>query len=773
MEKSPLQIPQFDYEHYLKLLWKKKFIIVGISILVFILWIGFVYKFMRPSLPELSATVTLVFDDARQLSAVSENVGLGGESRLGLMRSRSFLERIVEKENLRLRIDNKYRNQIFDSVQVDSMAKIGHYEFIVEKNRFKILYTFLPEKIERENIGEGSFVGNEKIRLTGIFLKFRDGYLKKPYSFNFTILRTRTAIDQILANLSFKSMDRRGTLFGISLTGKDHPLITDVVNTIADEFVKQNVEFKKRRTTEVINVLEKQLASANQELQKAQNDLKRFQQNYPWVGLRADVVSSINDVSKLESSVDENEQTLANLTNLQERARNNINEGQELLLNEMLSYLAKYQVTTVAAMHNELSQLMAEKKQLADNYSDQHPLVVINNEKINRLSSKIYSEVSDLIAELEIEVQEDQASRDKIVNRLRSLPAKAQEMAELQRKEEVASRIYSSILVRYNEAKIADAVEVGDIYVLDYAVVPFASGSMMDFIKKFVLGMFLALGIGVGTPIALDFLDKSVKSSKDIKNKLNLPVFATLPVIGNGKEIPDDFDADRKLDSRLVTSDYAPNIASESFRTLRTKLILNNEKQKTSVLIASMNPGEGKSLTSSNLAITFAQQKLPTILVDSDLRRGVIHHSFACEKKPGLSDFLIGTKPVSIENLSDVIQNTHVPNLFLISAGTQVPNPSELLAGERMKKLINILKNNFSILIVDTPPIEFIPDAVVLSTLMDQIVLVTKYGKTNLDKLSAKMQEFSIIKQKLSGIIINASPEIVEKKYYGYSYYQY
>jgi capsular exopolysaccharide synthesis family protein len=773
MEKSPLQMPQFDYEHYFKLLWKKKYLIIGISALVFVLWMGFVRKFMRPSKPVLSATVTLVFDDPRRLSAVNENVGMGGASRLALIRSRGFLEKIVEKKNLRLRTERKFRSRLFDSVQVDTTAKQGQYEFSVEKNKFKILYTFTPEKIENLKIKEGKLNNMREVVLPGIVLNFNDEFMMQPVSFNFSIVQTRSAVDQILSNLDFNSIDRRGTLIGLSLKGTDYPLITEVVNTIADEFVKKNVEFKKRSTTEVMNVLEKQLASANEQLQKVQNELKKFRQTYPWVGLREDVLNSIENVSKFESLVDEKEKALTNLEDLHSRITNDVNEDQIMILNEMLIYLSKYGETTVGLMQNEFSKLVEEKRELEESYSEQHPFVVTNNEKINRLGSKINDSVSELISKLGDEIKEDQASREKIVYRLRRLPEKGQELAELRRKEEIASKIYSSILVRYNETKIADAVEVGDIYVLDYAVVPFASNSFMDFFKKFILGVFLAIGLSFGTVITIDFFDKSVRSSKDVKEKLNVPVFATLPIIGDGKEIPDEFDLDKKLDPRLVTSDYAPNIASESFRTLRTKLILNNQKRNSSILIASINPGEGKSLTSSNLAITFAQQKLPTVIVDCDLRRGVLHNSFACEKKPGLSDFLAGSKNIIIENASDVIQNTHVPNLFLISAGTPVPNPSELLAGERTKQLVAVLKNNFAILIVDTPPIEFIPDAIVLSTLMDQIVLVTKYGKTNLDKLSTKIQEYADFKQKISGIIINASPEVVEKKYYGYSYYQY
>ncbi len=161
----------------------------------------------------------------------------------------------------------------------------------------------------------------------------------------------------------------------------------------------------------------------------------------------------------------------------------------------------------------------------------------------------------------------------------------------------------------------------------------------------------------------------------------------------------------------LIVSDYAPHIAGESFRLLRTKIMMRNEQPQKSIIIASLNPGEGKSLVAANLAIVFAQQKIPSILIDADLRRGVLHHTFACEKKPGLTDLLIGNSPISFDGIAKMIQKTHIPNLFLLPNGIQIPNPSELLGGNRMIKLYEVLRENFGAIIFDTPPIDIIPDA--------------------------------------------------------------
>ena len=201
--------------------------------------------------------------------------------------------------------------------------------------------------------------------------------------------------------------------------------------------------------------------------------------------------------------------------------------------------------------------------------------------------------------------------------------------------------------------------------------------------------------------------------------------------------------------------------------------ILNNNSKNKSLIVASLTPGDGKSLFSSNLAITFAQQKLPTLLIDCDLRRGVIHNSFNCGKKPGLTDVLVSNNPINLPEISRIIQRTHVPNLYLISCGIQVPNPSELLGGQRMKQFHNLLENKFGMIIIDSPPIEFVPDVMVLNSFIHSVLLVVRYKKTNLNKLNEKLREFSNIKDDFRGVVINASSNLTEKEHDSYSYYHY
>ncbi len=346
-------------------------------------------------------------------------------------------------------------------------------------------------------------------------------------------------------------------------------------------------------------------------------------------------------------------------------------------------------------------------------------------------------------------------------------------LAELERDRRVKDSILSSILSRINEARVNDAAIIADAFIIDEAQPPIVSNKLMEKLPFYVAGLFIGLIFSVVLFIGMDFLDSSVKSISDIEQKVHFPVLVTIPVIGSEKEIPDMKDLKKDYDPKLITSDYAPHIAGEKFRLLRTKLVLGDGRMKKTVLLTSLQPGEGKSLVAANLAVTCAQQKLTTLLIDADLRRGVLHHTFNLKKKPGLAEILVNKAPLALEDLILRLQNTHIPNLSLLSSGMQIPNPSELLGSARIKELLGICEQKFDYIIIDTPPVEFIPDAIVLNSHIHNVLMVVRYGKTNLSKLKEKLNEYTNFHKDFQGLIINAHQDFSKKDKYTYSYYHY
>ncbi len=214
---------------------------------------------------------------------------------------------------------------------------------------------------------------------------------------------------------------------------------------------------------------------------------------------------------------------------------------------------------------------------------------------------------------------------------------------------------------------------------------------------------------------------------------------------------------------------------SEIFRTLRTNIqFMGTEKGLKTLLITSTMPEEGKSWVSSNLAVTFAQAGKRVVLIDADMRKGRLFTIFGIAPKPGLSNYLSGvTEDESTDKYSKIInyiQETEVPNLFVIPAGNVPPNPSELIISNKMAVLIEELKRMCDIIIFDGTPSALVTDAVILSRMVDNTIIVTAHKQTKMDDLKKIVKSIENVGGKLGGIVLN-KVKLTEKEYSKQYYY--
>ena len=223
----------------------------------------------------------------------------------------------------------------------------------------------------------------------------------------------------------------------------------------------------------------------------------------------------------------------------------------------------------------------------------------------------------------------------------------------------------------------------------------------------------------------------------------------------------------------LVAHQDPKSPISEVFRTLRTNIQFMNTKGKLkSILITSTLPGEGKSWTASNLAVTFAQAGKKVVVIDADMRKGRIYSIFGVSPRPGLSNYLSGVdwdEGEASNNLADYIQETEIENLYVIAAGNVPPNPSELLISEQMTELIEKLKGLFDIIIFDGTPSQLVTDSLILTRLVDSTVIVTASKETKKEDLKRVIKNIKNVGGTIAGIVVNKVP--VDAKKYEQSYY--
>lgn len=216
----------------------------------------------------------------------------------------------------------------------------------------------------------------------------------------------------------------------------------------------------------------------------------------------------------------------------------------------------------------------------------------------------------------------------------------------------------------------------------------------------------------------------------------------------------------------LITHLNPKSPVAEAYRSLRTNIQFSSaDKVIRTIMVTSAGPGEGKSTTAGNLATTYAQAEQKVLLIDADLRKPTVQHTFMISNRYGLTNVLTNQCKVQ-----EVISETFVPNLYVLPSGAHCPNPAELLASERMRNLIAELKEHFDTIIIDTPPSLAVADAQIVATICDGVVLVVDSGKVKISQSQKVKEKLEHVNAKVLGVVMNNIKRNKNEDYYYYYY---
>ena len=310
--------------------------------------------------------------------------------------------------------------------------------------------------------------------------------------------------------------------------------------------------------------------------------------------------------------------------------------------------------------------------------------------------------------------------------------------------------------------KIADVFtkEIVNIYQLNnVSVIDVAQVNDKQSNNTTVRDAVIALLISVFGISAIAFViyyfDDTIKYNEDLEKKIGLPIA--------GKVIKSDFEKKTASDELLVDK-YPKSIVSESIKSLRTNLQFSNvDKGFKTILVTSANASEGKSFVSSNLAVSFAQANKKVLLVDCDLRKGRLHKLFNLPNLNGISTLLTD----ELENYKKYIQKTHIKNLSIIPRGVYPPNPSELLGSQKCKDLVVALKAKYDIIIFDGAPCNGVTDSVIMSTNVDETIIVARDARTPKSTLDTTRESLQKVNAHITGVVLNGVNRKIAK-YYSY-----
>lgn len=395
-------------------------------------------------------------------------------------------------------------------------------------------------------------------------------------------------------------------------------------------------------------------------------------------------------------------------------------------------------LTQSITLETKKIELQQQQADLAAKYTAEHPAMREINAQIGAIDKQI----------------------TELNSTLKQLPDIQRQYLQLFREVEVKTQLYTALLNSYQQLRIAKAGEIGNVRIVDTAVEPVEPIKPKK-LQILILAIFLGGFLGTLLALLRNMLRTGVKDSAQIEREFDLPVYATVPrspvqetrmsILKKKKSIP------------ILAVKHNDDIAIESLRSIRTAIhfALSNAKNNI-IMVAGPTPEVGKSFISTNLATIFAQGDKKVLLIDADMRRGYIHKYFDVEVKPGLSEFLSN----QVE-LSQIIHNTQVNGLNVITRGKSPSNPSEILSSQKFKTLLDELSTQYDHIIIDTPPVLAVTDGIIISQYAGVNLLIARYSKSQMKELELSLNRFEQAGVKVNGFILN---DIQRTAGAGYSY---
>ena len=760
---------KIDFGRYLKALKRRWWLVLIIAVVVAIPWAIYV----KQEKPVYEATTSIRF---RQQT---ENPKAMMQDIYEQLTSRTFAEQVVRDLGLVVSIEQSSegflaRNDLFSEFTSTKNPVPGEYFLrFSEDNKFHFgAIDSVDEETEitirSDEVYRAVF---DTISVRGFSFKLADP-MKLPKAATFRIFTFRDAVKSLQERINV-DLNRNWTLMNLKLQDNDPYVVTETVNSLARKFIEESQSIEEEVESTKLKMLREQVRRAKEDWDGIERRLVEAKKN---IGIGGSEIYQTTiaqrDKTKQELNIlttqrDALKELIGRLKQAPSNEESNSGSAKRYIYSAIAQSKIFDNTSSMSVIRQRLDDLESKWEKEITIKTDQHPDVVALKNKIQELYSQI-SETADVkLNSLNNEIAKTERETTRLSAQIQQLPQKQSTLTELEREAERKSTYHQKLLSELQQAQIANDVAKSSIEILDPAIEPELPINRNKKVKA-VAGGIVGLMLGIGLIVLLEVLDRTIKSVDDVKASMKLNILGTIPQIVYDEHFEhQDQEKAKMIDQQLVTHDYSPTPIGEAYRSLRTNILFSKSVGRVqSFVITSTAPGDGKSFTAANLSITMAQQKSNTLLIDTDLRRGVLHNTFGVSKEPGFSNYLTGAI-----HASEIINETHIPNLSLISCGSLIPNPSEMLGSVQLRRFLDEMRRRFDLIIFDTPPLNAATDAVVLGTQVDGTVVVVRAGKTKKDIARQKMELFQNVQAKLLGVVLNGTS--VDLAHEGYSYYHY
>ncbi|MBN2012337.1 polysaccharide biosynthesis tyrosine autokinase [candidate division KSB1 bacterium] len=767
MKMNEQQERESTFHEYLRVLIGGRWIIIISFITVF----GFVAYYTFTATPIYKATAKVMFKENAAAERTFFSFSSFGEkekminNQVEIITSRTLAEKVIRKLQA-----SKYADKL---VLLGNLPEGQRGKGLgIRTTIKKAVKGILGNIIKRKSDGESQLVDQEELEFNSY-------------------------VQNLLESISIDPI-RNTDVVEVSVVATSPFEASYLTNVLAETYQRENQLENQAEVRRVKDFLAEQLDVVQQQLSESEIALKDYMENQKVVALPTETQELISRIAEFESlyrgSLLELESAKERLVYVNEQlTKNSLNFNTDAIfanpyIEEVTKQIAEIESKRAIFIANLINQGL---------YDEENPTVKEYNERIKLLTDKIKMRtaqlastelgdpllISENLMQRKIELEATlQALKPKVESlseilrkynaELESIPEKSLRLARLERAAKLDEKITLMMKEKYEESRITEVGQLGNVRIIDPAkapLYPIKPKTKMNLI----LGIILGLGLGLGTTFLLEYFDNSVRSIEDVE-RLRIPTLGAIPLIkleeavSKYNKMHGEAKPGKTTNARLVTHFAPKSPISEAYRSLRTSIQFSRvDGALRTLVVTSPGPQEGKSTTVSNLAITMAQMGSKVLLVDTDLRRPVLHSIFGVSRAKGISNYLIGKIPIE-----EAILETGIDNLYLMPSGTLPPNPSELLGSSAMQECIDRLKEKFDLVIFDSPPIIAVTDSAIISTKVDGVILVIKAGQTNRYALERAYNTiFKIAGRKMLGALLNVVN--VEGTYGSYYYYYY
>jgi capsular exopolysaccharide synthesis family protein len=703
------------------------------------------------------------------LSEVSPLVGLAMpgfgddeiDTDMGVLRSRAIAEAVADSLRLHVRLDapGVPRDEVLRVLRAEQDVPRGRYSFRRNPDgtyQLRVERGPAPARLpDRVAVGEPVEIG-------GVTVALAPGVATAaPDRIRFSVHSYRRTVENLQDALIVSRQSGRSKLVELRYRSTDPRLTAGVLNVATDLFVDYKTRMNKAEQRSTVDVLREQIAEYEGELHGAEERLRAFREVHQVVSLQDEATEQVKRLAQFQVRQDElmveRHSLAAALAKISRSAG-----ASSAAYRELAAFPSFLQHRGVQEMLHSLIQLENERATLGVRRTDQSVDVVGIDGRIRQLEGQLYSLGRSYLEGLEQQVGAGDVMLARFGQQLQSVPERELEFARIAREQKLLAEIYTFLQTRLKEAEIQEAIELGDVRVVDTALVPDRPASPRPLLN---LALAALLGMMGGATLAIgrESLDRRIRSLDDASEAAGpVPVLGRVP-----HPAPPAVDERWRLrrtrpkvavqlptPMRLIRDSGPWSVEAEAFRSLRASLALATRGRTPGMMVVTSAECEpGRAEAAANLALTFAQQELSTLLVDADLRDGRLAEALGAPRSPGLAEVLAGTASLA-EAIRGLEHEVHARPLDLLPAGEARAGAAALLGSGRAERILIELRERYDVVIIDAPPLSGSPDAATLGSLADATVVFARLGHTDRGALRRALARLEGMGVTVGGVVL-------------------